>query len=152
MKQQKGPIWKVHLLTGSATSSTILLIYYSNVFILPLGLRVGQVRLIFALPDYLRGHNLNLPKYHACVEWFNAFRAPNPDSQLYSVTRSRRNNAPVTEIVPLASIVSSCYLTPRFGTTYHPGRWSSSDVLEECKSFILNKYISLSFFYKLENK
>ena len=115
-----------------------------------IGLRVGQVRLIFALPDYLRGRDL--PKYHACIEWFNAFRAPGPDSQLFSVTRSHRNNAPVTEILPLDFIVSSCYLTPRFGTTYHPARWSSSDVLQECKSFTLNKYISLALFYNLENK
>ncbi|KAF8808413.1 Zn-finger domain-containing protein [Phlegmacium glaucopus] len=110
------------------------------------GLRVGQVRLIFALPEYLRGHNL--PRFHACIEWFNPFRAPNPDTQLFSVNHPR---TPVTEIVPLTSIVSSCYLTPRFGTTYHPARWSSTDVLEECKYFTLNKYISLSLFYKLEN-
>ena len=113
-----------------------------------IGLCIGQMRLIFALPDHLRGRNL--PKYHACIEWFNAFHAPNPDSLLYSVTRSRCNNAPVTEIVPLTSIISSCYLTPRFGTTYHPARWSSTDVLEECKSFTLNKYISLSQFYELK--
>jgi hypothetical protein len=71
-----------------------------------------------ALPDYLRGREL--PRYHACIEWFNPFRAPNPDSKLYSVTRSHRNNARITEIVPLDSIVSNCYLTPKFGTTYHP--------------------------------
>ena len=113
------------------------------------GLRVGQVRLIFALPEYLRGRDL--PTYHACVEWFNPFRAPNPDSNLYSVTRSHRNNLPITEIVPLASIVSSCYLTPKYGTNFHPARWSSANVLEECKSFTLNKYISHYMFYQLEN-
>ena len=67
------------------------------------------MRLIFALPDYLRGHDL--PRYHACIEWFNPFHAPNSHSKFYSITRSHRNNAPVTEIMPLASIVSSCYLT-----------------------------------------
>jgi len=113
------------------------------------GLRVGQVRLIFALPEYLRGHDL--PTYHACIEWFNPFRAPNPDSKLYSLTRSHRNNGPITEIVPLTSIVASCYLTPKFGTNFHPARWSSADVLEECKTFTLNKYISLYMFYQLEN-
>jgi hypothetical protein len=109
------------------------------------------MRLIFALPDYLRGHDLGLPKFHACIEWFNAFRAPNPDSQLFSVTRSRRNNAPVTEIVPLDSIISSCYLTPKFGTSFHPARWSSADVLEECNSFTLNKYISQYLFYQVKH-
>lgn len=76
MKRQKEPIWKVRLLSAS------ILLFYLILKCLLLGLRVGQVRLIFALPDYLRGRNLNLPKYHACVEWFNSFRAPNPDSQL----------------------------------------------------------------------
>jgi hypothetical protein len=114
-----------------------------------IGLRVGQVRLIFALPDYLRG--TALPRYHACIEWFNPFRAPNADSKLHSVTRSHRNNSPITEIVPLTSIVSSCYLTPKFGTNYHPARWTSADILEDCRSFTLNKYISLYMFYKLEN-
>jgi hypothetical protein len=145
MKLQKGLIWKV--LIRNPTSSL-----FTNSFsrCCLLALRVGQVRLIFALPDYLRGHNL--PRYHACIEWFNPFRAPNADSKLYSVTRSQRNNAPITEIVPLASIVSSCYLTPKFGTTYHPARWSSADIVEESKFFTLNKYISLYMFYKLEQK
>ena len=120
-----------------------------NSMFFTLGLHAGQVRLIFALPNYLRGHDL--PRFHACIEWFNPFRTPNADSKLYSVTRSHRNNAPITEIVPLASIVSSCYLTPKFGTTYHPARWSSADIVEECKSFVLNKYISLYIFYQLEN-
>jgi hypothetical protein len=113
------------------------------------GLRVGQVRLIFALPEYLRGPDL--PEYHACIEWFTPFRDPNTDSKLYSVSRSHRNNSPITEIVPVTSIISSCYLTPKFGTTYHPAKWASANVLEECKTFTLNKYISLYFFYQLEN-
>jgi hypothetical protein len=148
MRQQRELILKVRL------RSSLFHNYPFNLrisFCCLIGLRVGQIRLIFALPDYLRGRNLRLPKYNACIEWFSAFRAPNPDSNLFSVTRSRRNNAPVTEIVPLDSIKSSCYLTPRFGTTYHPARWSSADVLEDCHSFTLNKYISLALFYELEN-
>ena len=151
MKLQRGLTWKVR--NSTAFCFTDSFIFNPFIFSLILGLRVGQVRLIFALPDYLRGHHL--PLYHACIEWFNPFRAPNPDSKLYSVTRSHRNNAPIIEIVPLASIVSSCYLTPKFGTTYHPARWSSTDILEECKNlfffFTINKYISLYMFYKLEN-
>ena len=101
------------------------------------GLNVGQVWLIFALPDYLFGNGL--PRYHACIEWFNPFCAPNADSKLHLVTCSLCNNSCITKILPLASIISSCYLTPKFGTTYHPARWLSTDVLEECKSFTLNK-------------
>ena len=104
----------------------------------------------FLIYMYLRGHDL--PQYHTCIEWFNPFRAPNANSKFHSVTRSHHNNAPITEIVPLASIVSSCYLTPKFGMTYHHARWSSADIVEECKFFTLNKYISLHILYKLEQK
>jgi hypothetical protein len=146
-KQQKELTWKVFDLIFN----TISFLTNTSSCCCLIGLRVGQVRLIFALPDYLRGRDLTLPKYNACVEWFNPFRAPNADTQLFSVTRSHRINAPVTEIVPLTSIASSCYLTPRFGTSYHPARWSSADIVEEYKSFTFNKYISLYMFYQLEN-
>jgi len=58
--------------------------------------------------------------------------------------------APVSAIIPLDSIVCSCYLTPKFGMTYHPAKWTSAEVLEECKSFTFNKYITLAMFYNLE--
>ena len=44
-----------------------------------IGLRIGQVRLIFTLLDYLRGNNL--PRYHTCIEWH---RCPRGMQILYS--------------------------------------------------------------------
>ena len=113
-----------------------------------LGLRVAQLRVIFTLPEHLR--HTHLPNKLAYIEWFTPFRAPHPDTGLFPVSRSSRNNGPVSEIIPLNSIVCSCHLIPRFGTDYQPAKWDSDTVLEECKSFFLNKYLSLQFFFDLE--
>ena len=113
------------------------------------GLRVAQLRVIFSLPEHL--HHSCLPTQLAYIEWFTPFRAPHADSGLFSLTRTTRNNGPLTEVIPLNSIVSSCHLIPRFGTKYYPTKWDSNTVLEECKSFFLNKYIHIRTFFDLEH-
>jgi hypothetical protein len=113
-----------------------------------LGLRVAQLRVIFALPEHLQ-HPL-LPNKLAYVDWFTPFRIPHPDSGLFPVYRTSRNNQPISEIIPLDSIVSSCHLIPRFGTKYLPAKWDADSVLEQCKSFFLNKYLNIKFFLDLE--
>jgi len=112
------------------------------------GLRVAQLRVIFVLPEHLR--HPYLPNKLAYIELFTPFRAPHPDSGLFPITRSSRNNGPVSEIIPLDSIISSCHLIPRFGTKFHPAKWNSDNVLEECKSFFLNKYLNIQTFFDLE--
>jgi hypothetical protein len=113
-----------------------------------IGLRVAQLRAIFTLPGHLQ--HAHLPNKLAYVEWFTPFRAPHLDSGLFPVTRASRNNEPVSEIIPLDSIISSCHLIPRFGTNFHPAKWDSDNALEECKSFFLNKYLSIRTFFDLE--
>jgi hypothetical protein len=113
------------------------------------GLRVAQVRVIFAVPFHLRLPRI--PSHLAYIDWFTPFRTPNPDSRLYSVSRSFRNNSPVSEIIPITSIISSCYLTPKFGTKYHPARWNSQNILDMCKTFYLTKHIDVDTFLHLEN-
>jgi len=115
------------------------------------GLRVAQLRVIFALPEgpeHLR--HSRLPTRLAYIDWFTPFRAPHPDSGLFPVSRTSRNNAPISEIIPLDSILSSCHIIPRFGTKYLPAKWDSDSVLEQCKSFFLNKYLNIRFFFELE--
>lgn len=109
---------------------------------------MAQVRVIFALPDHLRG--CGLPKYHAYVEWFNPLRAADPDSLLHSVTRSYQHGCPLAEIVPLTDIVTPCHLTPKFGTNFHPAPWTNVEILANWKSFTLNKYIHLGTFYEYQ--
>ena len=115
-----------------------------------IGLRIAQLRVIFALPEHLQ--QSHLPHKLAYVDWFTPFRSPHPDTGLFPVSRTSQNNGlgPISEIVPLHSIVSSCHLIPRFGTKYLPAKWDSDSVLEECKSFFLNKYLNIQFFFDLE--
>ena len=148
IKLQKVLIWKVFFIWNSTLFCFLTHSFFFSSCCL-IGFHIGQVQLIFALPDYLHGNDL--PKYQAYIEWFNPFHAPIADFKLYSVTCSHCNNSHITKIMPLASIISSCYLMPKFGTTYHPARWSRANVLKECKYFTLNKYISLYLFYHLEN-
>ncbi|GLB46021.1 putative zn-finger domain-containing protein, partial [Lyophyllum shimeji] len=112
------------------------------------GLRVAQVRAIFVLPKHLRAQLL--PHRLAYIEWFKPFRAANlnPDSKLYSVSRSVRHQAPVAAIIPLEDIVSSCHLSPKYDTRHHAGSWTTDIALEVCKTFTLNKYIHLGTFYE----
>ena len=98
-----------------------------------IGLRVAQLRVIFSLPEHLR--HPHLPNKLAYVDWFTPFRTPHLDSGLFPVSRTSRNNGPISEIIPLNSIASSCHLVPRFSTKYLPAKWDSDSVLEECKSF-----------------
>ena len=98
------------------------------------------------MPDHLCLQKI--PKRLAYIEWFTPFRAPNPDSGFYSISRSHQNRMTSAAIIPIDSIVSSCHLIPKFGTKFHPARWNSTEILEECNSFLLNKYISIATFYK----
>ena len=102
----------------------------------------------FEVPAHLR--RPTIPSHLVYIDWFTRFRSPDRDSHLYSVTRSYRSNVPVAEIIPITSIVSACYLTPKFGTKFHPAQWNSDNVLEECKAFFLTKHINLDTFLRLE--
>ena len=51
-----------------------------------------------------------------------------------------------SEIITLDSNVCSCHLIPRYGTKYLPAKWDSDSVLEQCKSFFLNKYLNSRLF------
>ena len=111
------------------------------------GLQVAQVCMFFALPKHLH-HVQSIPKFLTYVEWFNPLRAPDPDSGLYSVSRSLSRGLSVASVIPIHDIVSSCYLIPKFGTKFFPAKWTHLDILDNWKHLSLNKYINLSTFYK----
>ena len=71
---------------------------------------VAQLQVIFALPEHL--HHSQLPNKLVYVEWFTPFHTPHPDSGLFPISCASQNNGPVTEIIPLNSIVSSCHFMP----------------------------------------
>ena len=98
------------------------------------------------MPDHLLTQNI--PKRLAYIKWFTPFHAPNSDTGFYSVSRSHQNRIPSAAIIPIDLIVSSCHLILKFGMNFNPARWDSTEILEECTSFLLNKYISVTTFYK----
>ncbi|GLB43997.1 putative zn-finger domain-containing protein [Lyophyllum shimeji] len=102
------------------------------------GLRVAQVRMLVTLPIHLRAPRL--PERLAYVEWFTPLRAPHPDSGLRYISRAHQAGSHAAAIVPMEDIVSSCHLIPKYGT-HHRAAWDSTETLEKCTSFSLNKYI-----------
>ncbi|KAI0683265.1 hypothetical protein BC835DRAFT_1472233 [Cytidiella melzeri] len=108
------------------------------------GLRAAQLRFLFELPEHLR--TPHQPYRLAYVEWFNPFRPRDPNNHLFPLSRQLHHQLPVAEILDITRIHSSCYLIPKFGT--HCDRsWNMSNVLEQCKSFYLARYIDLATFY-----
>ncbi|EPQ55686.1 hypothetical protein GLOTRDRAFT_24000, partial [Gloeophyllum trabeum ATCC 11539] len=93
------------------------------------GLRVAQVRVIFKLPQYLQSHPQQ-SRPLAYVEWFTPFRTQDQDLQLYSISRSMRNQRPNAQVIPLDNIFRGCHLIPKFGVSVNK-EWSSSNVLEK---------------------
>ncbi|TEB37729.1 hypothetical protein FA13DRAFT_1614435, partial [Coprinellus micaceus] len=108
------------------------------------GLRVAQVRVIFAVPPHLRAPHV--PKYMAYIEWFTPLRNPDPTTGLRATSRSSAHRGPAFDIVPLNHVVAACHLIPKFGTK-HPVGWTRTNVLEECKAFYFNHWITVTQYY-----
>ncbi|KAF9032528.1 hypothetical protein BDZ89DRAFT_1100996 [Hymenopellis radicata] len=117
------------------------------------GYRIAQVRLVFTLTPGMMKRVFNgiprsdWPTHMAYVCWFTAFGCPDPDSSLYSVSRCETDGGYIASVVDVRLIERSVHLFPRFGRVA-PRAWTSSNVLEKCKSFYLNSY-SDRHMYKL---
>ncbi|EDR02490.1 uncharacterized protein LACBIDRAFT_332395 [Laccaria bicolor S238N-H82] len=99
------------------------------------------------LEDHLHCDH-SLPQYLVYIEWFNLLRSPDPDSGLCFVTRSSHHNQPISEVVPLCNVVLGCHLIPKFSTKFSPAKWNHLKILNNWKTFSLNKYIDLATFYE----
>ncbi|KAG1858579.1 hypothetical protein C8R48DRAFT_755592 [Suillus tomentosus] len=96
------------------------------------GFSVGQVRVIFSLPQkslqVLFPPTVNIPPHLAYIEWFTPFpSAPDRNNGLYKLSRLMRGGDRVSSIVP-------------FGDSA-PREWTSETVLEDCNVFWVNSYI-----------
>ena len=114
----------------------------ARVFTSYIGYRVGQIRVIFALPERHRSQLLpgpNAPTHLAYVEWFSAFTAPDPHSGLYKLKPVIRNGDRLASVIPLRSIRRSVYLFPMFGPVA-PREWTSGNVLDSCTAFYLDAF------------
>lgn len=98
-----------------------------------LGLTVGQVRVIFSLPQEYRWFEHSL----AYVEWFTSFSAPVPDLGMYQVSRSTHSHCCHASIISVTQIV---HLILKFGRVMNI-TWSVENVLEACKTFYVNPYV-----------
>ena len=105
------------------------------------GYRVGQVKVIFSLPDKSLGRYKNRRKpapYLAYVEWFTAFpKQPHPDHRLYKIKRSMAQGDRLATVISLAHIRRSIHLFPKFGKKV-PQNWTSDNVLDRADSFFVN--------------
>ena len=111
------------------------------------GYRVGQVRVVFTLPD---GTGNTPSKHLAYIEWFSNFSTPDPDHQMYKVNRSLEGGGRVASIVPISTIKRSVHLFPRFGQVI-PSEWTMDNVLEKCSIFYLNPFADRHMYY-VENR
>jgi len=109
------------------------------------GYRVGQVRVIFTLPDSVCG----VPSEHlAYIEWFTKFTTPDNDHRMFKLNRSVENGERVASIVPVSTIRRSTHLFPKFGSAVPEG-WSSDNVLKECATFYLNPFTDRHMYFIL---
>ena len=106
------------------------------------GLRVAQVRLIFNLPPQFG----SFPHPLAYIEWFTRLGNPDPNTGLYSITRSTRNAQRNAEIVSVDRIIRGCHLIARCGQSILSS-WTTDNVLElNSTQFLVNPYINVDTF------
>ncbi|KAJ3987299.1 hypothetical protein F5890DRAFT_1472384, partial [Lentinula detonsa] len=105
--------------------------------------RVGQVRIVFMLTDKASEHlfqgvpTQDRPHVLAYIEWFTPFTTQDPNHGLYKVSRSTVEGGRLASIIDIQRILRSVHLLPRFGPIANR-EWTSSSVLEDCTSFLVN--------------
>ncbi|KZT63719.1 hypothetical protein DAEQUDRAFT_679874 [Daedalea quercina L-15889] len=116
--------------------------------------RVGQVRVIFSLPEkslrmlFPAVSPSRIPWHLVYVDWLSKFTAgPDGCYQMYKVQRLA-GSAKIASVVPLTAIERSVHLFPKWGGSA-PSEWSSANVLDQCMSFYLNLYKDPHSYYNL---
>ena len=119
-------------------------------------MRVGQIRVIFTLPESshkLLGFSSQPPPRHlAYVEWFTRFPVrPEPHLNMYKVSRSFvQGSDRLVSIVPVSLIQRSIHLLPKWGRDRDSYlSWSREDVLEKCNVFFVNSFKDRHTYYNV---
>jgi hypothetical protein len=100
---------------------------------------------VFALPD---SNGDNPPERLAYIEWFSKLSTPDPDHQMYKISRSLEGRGRVASVVPISTIIRSAHLFPKFKQAV-PGEWTSNNVLEKCSTYYLNPFTDRHMYYIL---
>ncbi|KAJ7083270.1 hypothetical protein C8R43DRAFT_1092761 [Mycena crocata] len=104
------------------------------------GYHIGQVRVVFSLPDRVLGHMFpgpKPPKHLAYIEWFSKFpNSPDPNHGMYKISRPEECTG---SIIPVANIRRSIHLFPQFGPVA-PRGWTRENILELCTKFYVNPW------------
>ena len=79
-----------------------------TITILYLGLRVAEIRVIFALPSHLG----SFPHPLAYVHWFTPIHVWDDTVGMYRMGRSTRNHNPHTAIISVDRLLQGCHLLP----------------------------------------
>ncbi|KAG2113451.1 uncharacterized protein F5147DRAFT_744159 [Suillus discolor] len=77
------------------------------------GLRVAQVLSVFKVPTYYPDEE-RLRGPLAYIEWMTPLREPDPDLDMFVVSRSTCRHQRHAEVVPISHIIRSCHLVPSF--------------------------------------
>lgn len=119
------------------------------------GLRVGQVRIVFKLPNDLLTRLFGTTNTSIgpliFVDWFSRPAArPEKHHNMYRISRSTDIKERESAIVDLSSVRRSCHLFPLFpkgkvGKTAAAG-WTSGNVLEQCSTFFINNFVDMHAF------
>ena len=109
------------------------------------GCRVGQIRVLFALPSSMDDVSTEPLAY---VEWFTKFTSPDQNHRMFRLNRSLEGGERIASIVPVSTIRRSVQLFPKFGPTVPEG-WSSNNVLENCTAFYLNPFTDRHMYFIL---
>ena len=120
---------------------------FISLTVLSLGLHVAQVQVIFKLPAEFGQYNHPL----AYVHWYTPLqRTPNDlDTNMFTISRSSHNHHQHASIIPMAKIIQSCHLSPKFSHNM-PNTWTASTVLDEATNFFLNPYLCHHNFFLLQ--
>ncbi|KAK0481057.1 hypothetical protein EDD18DRAFT_1312245 [Armillaria luteobubalina] len=101
------------------------------------GLHVGQVHVIFNLPEQLG----MFPHPLAYIEWFTLLHKLDDHVGMFKVQCSTHSGQWLrASIIPVTYISWSCQLSPYFGHSMDR-TWSSNNVLGLCQSFHVNSYL-----------
>ena len=118
------------------------------------GHSVGQLRLIFHLPNTVTGGGVFLAyvqRFDIVPQLSSGHRAaqPEPTTKMYVLKRAlRADKARIGDVIPLSRLRSPIYLQPRFGPIADP-RLTSQNSLEYSSEFWLNHYAEKEHFWAL---